>query len=331
MRVVVTGGAGFVGSHLCERLVADGWQVVAVDNLDPFYAPAAKRRNLAALAGHPRFAWVEADVAELDATGGALAAAGFGRADAVVHLAAKAGVRPSIRDPLAYTRANVTGTASALELARRLGAGRFVFASSSSVYGNAARVPLREDDAAVEPISPYAATKRAGELLCHAYAHLHGLSVVCARLFTVYGPRQRPDLAIRKFAERMADGLPIPLFGDGSTARDYTYVDDVADGLARSLAFTAAHPGAFEVVNLGGSRTVTLLRLVELLAEAMGVAPEVEWLPPQPGDVERTFADVSRAGARLGWAPRVGLEEGIARFAAWLREERARAATEGGA
>jgi UDP-glucuronate 4-epimerase len=219
---------------------------------------------------------------------------------------------------------NVEGTTAMLELARRLGVRSFVFGSSSSVYGNSAPAPFREDDAVAFPISPYAATKRAGELLCHTYAHLHGLSAVCLRFFTVYGPRQRPDLAIHKFARLMAAGEPIPFFGDGSTRRDYTYVDDIIQGIEGAMAYAAAHPGCFEVFNLGESDTVPLARLVELLGAALGVEPVLRRLPAQPGDVEQTFADVSRARQMLGYAPGVRIEEGIPRFVEWFRAERAR-------
>jgi UDP-glucuronate 4-epimerase len=324
VKVIVTGAAGFIGSHLVDRLVARGADVVGVDDFDPFYDPAVKRRNLAGALASGRFALVEADVRRSGPLAEALRAAGAGGADAVVHLAAKAGVRPSIAAPEAYAEVNVGGTAAVLEVARELGVARFVFGSSSSVYGNSPRVPFREDDPADAPISPYAATKRAGELLCHAYRHLYGVAVVCLRFFTVYGPRQRPDLAIHSFARRMAAGQPIQLFGDGSTERDYTYVDDIVDGVEAALALTARGP-AFEVINLGGSRTVPLLRLVELLSAALAVEPRIEWKPPQPGDVERTFADVSRARRVLGFEPRVPIEAGIPRFVEWLRAEMAAA------
>ena len=320
MNVLVTGGAGFIGSHLCQRLLDRGESVVCIDDFEPFYDPRIKRRTAAMLARAPRFRLVEADIRD----GEGLAAALHGeRVDMVVHLAARAGVRPSIEDPLLYTQVNVEGTTAMLELARRLGVRSFVFGSSSSVYGNSAPAPFREDDAVAFPISPYAATKRAGELLCHTYAHLHGLSVVCLRFFTVYGPRQRPDLAIHKFARLMAAGEPIPYFGDGSTRRDYTYVDDIVQGIEGAMAYAAAHPGCFEIFNLGESDTVPLSRLVELLGAALGVEPVLRRLPAQPGDVEQTFADVSRARAMLGYAPGVRIEQGIPRFVEWFRAERA--------
>jgi UDP-glucuronate 4-epimerase len=318
VKAIVTGGAGFIGSHLCRRLLDRGDEVVAVDSFDTFYDPAVKRRNVQAFADSPRFTLVEGDVRD------PAALASAGRADVIVHLAARAGVRPSIEQPLLYAQVNVEGTAAVLEHARTAGIPRFVFGSSSSVYGNAERVPFRESDPVDHPISPYAATKRAGELLCHTYHHLFGLSVVCLRFFTVYGPRQRPDLAIHKFARLMLEGRPVPVFGDGSTERDYTYVDDIVQGVEGAIAFTGRGAPAFEIVNLGESRTTSLSRLVALLGEALGVDPVTERHPPQPGDVARTFADVSRARELLGYRPETPVEQGIPRFVQWLRSEPAR-------
>jgi UDP-glucuronate 4-epimerase len=315
-RVLLTGAAGFIGSHLAERLLAEGHTVVGVDNFDPFYDPAEKRANLRAALGNPSFRLVEEDCAQLDALEAAVGGEDF---DVIVHLAAKAGVRPSIADPMAYARANLTATQSLLELARRRGIRRFVFGSSSSVYGNNEKVPFSEDDPVDRPISPYAATKRAGELLCHAYHHLHDLTVLSLRFFTVYGPRQRPDLAIRKFGALMLRGEPIPMFGDGTTERDYTWIDDIVAGVVAAIRRTASHPGEFEIINLGESRTTELRRLIRLLGDALDVEPEIRRLPPQPGDVERTFADVTRARALLGYEPSTPVEEGIPRFCEWLR------------
>ena len=314
--MLVTGGAGFIGGHLCQRLLDRGDEVVCVDSFDSFYDPAIKRGTAAALARSPRFRLVEGDIRDLAGLERELAGAGV---DSIVHLAARAGVRPSIEDPVLYTQVNVEGTVAMLELARRLGVKPFVFGSSSSVYGDTSAVPFREDEPAATPISPYAASKRAGELLCHAYAHLHGLAVVCLRFFTVYGPRQRPDLAIHKWARLMAAGEPIPFFGDGSTRRDYTYVDDIVQGIEGAIAYAAARDACFEVFNLGESDTVPLARLVELLGAAMRVSPALDRLPAQPGDVERTYADISRARAMLGYTPRVPIEEGIPRFVEWFR------------
>lgn len=314
--LLVTGGAGFIGSHLCERLVARGHRVTAVDCFDEFYDPAVKRANLAALAGEPRFRLIEADIRE---PGEIRAALDDEPVDVIVHLAARAGVRPSLEQPALYADVNVRGTVAMLELARKLGVSRFVFGSSSSVYGDTSTPPFRESEPAAEPISPYAATKRAGELACHAHRHLYGTATVCLRFFTVYGPRQRPDLAIHKFTKLMAAGEEIPFFGDGSTERDYTYVDDIVQGVEGAIAYTADHPGCFEIVNLGENRTVSLARLVEILGETLGVEPKLRRLPPQPGDVQRTCADVSKARALLGYDPQVAVEEGVRRFVDWFR------------
>lgn len=323
-RVLVTGAAGFIGSLLTERLLANGAAVIGVDNFDPFYDPVQKRRNIAAALGHPGFELLELDCADLSALESGLGGRPF---DVVVHLAAKAGVRPSIRDPLAYVRANVTATQSMLELARRRDVGRFVFGSSSSVYGNAGRVPFSEADPVDHPISPYAATKRACELLCHTYHHLYGMSVLSLRFFTVYGPRQRPDLAIRKFATLMLRGEPIPMFGDGATERDYTWVDDILAGVVAAIERTRTAPAEHEIINLGGSRTTSLSRLIQLIAAALDVEPEIKQLPMQPGDVLRTCADVTRARDLLGYEPSTPIEQGIPRFADWVRQDVAENAT----
>lgn len=321
--VLVTGAAGFIGSQLTERLIRSGARVIAIDNFDPFYDPAEKRANLEGVSGHESFELIEADCADLESVDERL---GARQIDVVVHLAAKAGVRPSIADPMAYARANLTATQAMLELARRRGIDRFVFGSSSSVYGNNEKVPFSEDDPVDYPISPYAATKRSGELLCHTYHHLHGLSVLALRFFTVYGPRQRPDLAIRKFGTLMLRGETIPMFGDGTTERDYTWVDDILDGVTAAIERTRQHPREFEIINLGGSRTTSLSRLISLLGAALDVEPRIERLPMQPGDVERTYADVSKASRLLGYAPATPIEEGIPRFAQWLRNHEPRRA-----
>jgi UDP-glucuronate 4-epimerase len=316
--LLITGVAGFIGSHLAERLLARGDRVIGVDNFDPFYAPAEKRRNLARVLPNPAFQLIEADCADLAALEAAL---GTQRLDAVVHLAARAGVRPSIADPLGYAHANLTGTQAMLELARRRGVGRFVFASSSSVYGNNPKVPFAEDDPVEHPISPYAATKRAGELLCHTYHHLFGLSILSLRFFTVYGPRQRPDLAIRKFSDLILRGEPIPFYGDGSTERDYTWIDDILQGVLAAIDRTARIPNEFQIINLGESQTTTLSRLVELISAALGKEPRLKQLPLQPGDVQRTFADITRARELLDYHPTTLVEEGIPRFVEWILEE----------
>lgn len=310
---LVTGGAGFIGSHLVDRLLADGWAVTTVDNFDPFYSPDVKRANVVPHLQHPTFRLVEADVCDAAVLREALP----GGYDAVIHLAAKAGVRPSIEAPAAYQRVNVEGTQVLLELAREWGTRQFVFASSSSVYGVSPEVPWREEEPGLRPISPYAATKVAGELLGHVYAHLYGVRFIALRFFTVYGPRQRPDLAIHKFARRMLDGQPITLYGDGSTRRDYTFVDDVVEGIVAAIDYNGS---PYEVINLGNSRTVRLSELVEAIEQALGVEAQIERLPPQPGDVPQTWADLAKAQRLLGYDPETTLGEGLAAFASWLRD-----------
>jgi len=310
---LVTGAAGFIGSHLCEALLARRHEVTGIDNFDPFYARAVKERNLEGLRRQRGFRFVEADVARdplpLDGI------------EAIIHLAAKPGVRPSLEDPGAYMEANVTATARLIDAARRVGLNRIVFGSSSSVYGNATPAPFAEDQPAASPISPYAASKRAGELLAYAFAHLYPLKVICLRFFTVYGPRQRPDLAIHKFTDLIARGRPVRMHGDGSSERDYTYITDCLDGVLAALEWTAAAaPGTVETVNLGGGERVRLDRLIALIGNAMGQEPQIERHPDQPGDVRLTDADLVHAGRVLGFKPRVGIEEGIRKFVAWYEE-----------
>jgi UDP-glucuronate 4-epimerase len=313
--ILVTGGAGFIGSSLTDRLLADGREVVVLDNFDPFYDPAAKMRNLEAASSNPRFHLLRGDIRDAGSTDAAFRAAPI---EAVVHLAARAGVRPSIEDPVLCASVNLDGTVLLLEACRRHGVGRFVFGSSSSVYGNNVKIPFAESDPVDQPISPYAATKRAGELLARTYHHLFGMKVACLRFFTVFGPRQRPDLAIRKFAELMAAGREIPVYGDGTSGRDYTYVADIVDGIVRALDRTTA----FHTWNLGGSQPVALRDVVARLALALHVEPRIQRLPPQPGDVDRTWADVSRAQRDLGWAPLTTFDEGMDAFLAWFEHER---------
>lgn len=316
MSILVTGAAGFIGSHVVERLLADGEEVVGLDVYDEFYSPAIKERNLARARDHRGFTEVRADIrdrAALDRLPASISA--------VVHLAARAGVRPSIADPVLYSDVNVTGTTAILDWMQRRRLRALAFASSSSVYGNRTRVPFSEADPVEAPYSPYAATKRAGELLCRTFHELYGLSVVSLRFFTAYGERQRPDLAIHRFAQLMRDGKPIPVFGDGTTERDYTYIADIVDGVARSLDHVRRNEGTCEIVNLGESRTIALTRMIQVLSDAMGVTPVREYLPEQPGDVRRTFADVSKAARLFGYAPQTPFEDGIRRFVAWFREQ----------
>jgi UDP-glucuronate 4-epimerase len=313
MSTLITGAAGFIGSHVAEALLEQGDAVVGLDNFHPFYPREVKERNLARSRDRDGFRFLEGDIRDPD-----LADRVPDGIQRIIHIAALAGVRPSVDDPTAFSDVNVTGTARMLEFARRRGVETFIFASSSSVYGDDTPVPFSEAHAAARPISPYAATKRSAELLCHSATHLHGLTTICLRLFTVYGPRQRPDLAIHRFAHLLRAGRPLPIFGDGTSSRDYTYVDDIVAGLVAAGQWAGDHPGAHEVVNLGGSRTVTLDQLVRTISEEMGIEPEIDRLPTQQGDVRRTYADLSHAGELLGYEPEVEFREGIRRFLAWF-------------
>lgn len=344
MHYLVTGGAGFIGSHVCERLLRAGHAVTVLDDLNPFYDPALKRWNLdvlqraalrpagtpdlapaldlnpetkAAEVGQddrrtlPTFEFVHADITDAAAV---LALFTRTRFDQVIHLAARAGVRPSLAEPALYQRVNVEGTVNLLEAARLTGVPKLVMASSSSVYGVNAKVPFAEADPIFQAISPYAASKLACEALGHTYHHVYGLEIVMLRFFTVYGPRQRPDLAIHKFARLISAGRPVPVFGDGATARDYTYVDDIVDGVVAASERTLG----YEVINLGESQTVTLARLIELLEAALGKRALIDRQPLQPGDVPVTYADISKARRLLGYHPQTKIETGIPRFVKWL-------------
>ena len=308
---LVTGAAGFIGSHLVDALLEAGWRVTALDNFDPFYDVAIKELNVAPHLRHPHYALHRADVRDLPAMEATL----DGGYDAIVHLAARAGVRPSIADPIGYQQVNVMGTQNVLELARRWNVPRFVGASSSSVYGINPDVPWREETSVLQPISPYASTKVSGELLGHVYSHLYGIRVVALRFFTVYGPRQRPDLAIHKFARMMKAGEQIPMYGDGSTRRDYTYVADVVAGIMAALAYDRSR---YEVINLGNDRTITLRAMIDELEQVLNVRAEIEHLPDQPGDVPQTWASIDKARALLGYEPATPFSDGVARFADWL-------------
>ena len=313
MRVLVTGGAGFIGSTLVDRLLRDGAEVIVVDSFDDFYPRSCKEANLAWAARHPQFRLVELDIRDAD---GIRTLVRDVRPEGIIHLAARAGVRPSIEAPALYTAVNVQGTVHLLEAACCVEPRpRFVYASSSSVYGDRPDAPFRETDSVDLPVSPYAATKKACELLAHTFHHLHGLPVTGLRFFTAYGPRNRPDLAIAKFAGLIERDEPVPMFGDGSTRRDYTYVDDIVDGVVRALERCRTH----HLYNLGNSDPVTLRSLIDLIGEALGKTPRVRQLPDQPGDVRQTYADITRARSALGYVPKTPFREGLKRFVAWFR------------
>ncbi len=312
-KIVVTGGAGFIGSHLCEALLRAGHEVVALDNFDDFYDPAVKRGNLFQASTSDRFQLVQADIRDEKRLRDLIDDA----VDVLVHLAARAGVRPSIEQPLLYQDVNIRGTLVLLEACRRRPGCKFIFGSSSSVYGNNKKVPFAEADRVDDPISPYAATKKAGELLCHTYHHLYGLPVTCLRFFTVYGPRQRPDLAIHKFVRLIEDGRAIPVFGDGGMRRDYTYIDDTIGGLIRAIERCQG----YRVYNLGESQPIALSELIALIEEATGKKAVIERYPVPPGDVECTFADVTLARRELGYEPSTDIRAGLARFVEWFRSE----------
>ena len=319
MKILVTGGAGFIGSHLVEALVKRGDEVVILDSLNDFYDPAIKRGNLSSIErtagaamGEGPVEFVEGDIRD-EALVGRLFERDF---DAVVHLAAMAGVRPSLEDPLHYQDVNLRGTMVLLEELRKRPQTRVVFASSSSVYGGNTDVPFKESADVPRPVSPYAATKRSGELLCYTHHHLYGIPTTCLRFFTVFGPRQRPEMAIHKFVRMTLEGEPLPFFGDGSTRRDYTYVDDIVDGVVRSIDRCEG----YEIYNLGESETTSLSELVAMIGEACGVEPILDRRPMQPGDVLITYADTSKARKELGYAPSTKVAEGLKRFVAWYRE-----------
>jgi UDP-glucuronate 4-epimerase len=309
---LVTGAAGFIGSHLCEALLARGDRVVGIDNFDEFYDRSVKQKNVEPCIKKDRFTLREGDIRDEVFVGDVLSSG----ADAIVHLAARAGVRPSIENPLLYESVNINGTAVLLEAARKARINRFIFASSSSVYGNNKKIPFSESDNVDFPISPYAATKKAGELLCHTYAHLYGLNVSCLRYFTVYGPRQRPDLAIHKFTRMIDAGNAIPVFGDGSMRRDYTYIDDIIQGTVAAIDRCKG----YNIYNLGESEPITLTHLIAGIEKALGKKAKIDRQELQPGDVDQTYADITRARADLDYNPTMHIEEGLARFVSWFRQ-----------
>jgi UDP-glucuronate 4-epimerase len=313
MKILVTGGAGFIGSHLVDQLMGEGHVVTVVDNFDPYYAPEIKEANVSAHLGNPNYTLVRVDFSDMEALRGSL----DGDYDVIVHLGACAGVRPSILDPAKYQRVNVGGTQNLLELAREWGVKQFVFACSSSVYGTNPNVPWSENEPGLLPISPYASTKMSCELLGHVYSHLYGIRFIGLRFFTVYGPRQRPDLAIHKFAKLISEGKSIPFYGDGSTSRDYTFIEDIVAGVRAAIDYTES---PYEVINLGNDEPVTLLELVDTVAAAVGKEAVLERLPDQPGDVPHTRADIAKAERLLGYRPLTPFADGIVKFVEWMKE-----------
>ncbi len=311
--ILVTGGAGFIGSHLVRHLLAeDAWNVGVVDNFNDFYSPEIKRRNINSFLNDSHFKLYENDICDDESLQAVFADNKF---DVIVHLAARAGVRPSLEEPKLYAETNINGTLNLLEMAREFGVKQFVFGSSSSVYGENCKVPFSENDKVAEPISPYAATKIAGEMLCHTYSHLYNIRTICLRFFTVYGASQRPDLAIHKFARLISANKPIPVFGDGKTRRDYTYIEDIIQGVRAAIDYDKS---IHEVINLGESQTVELHELISLLEKNLEKKAIIERKPMQPGDVPQTFADISKAKELLNYYPQTKIEKGIAKFVEWF-------------
>ena len=314
LHILITGGAGFIGSHLTQRLLARGDSITALDDFNNFYDPITKRQNVEPFLKLKTYRLIEGDIRDCQLVDGLFEKNRF---DAVVHLAARAGVRPSLKEPVLYEEVNCIGTLRLLEAARRYGPDLFIFASSSSVYGINEKVPFSEADPVNLPISPYATTKRTGELLCTNYHHLYGMKTTCLRFFTVYGPRQRPEMAVHRFTDLIARGLPVTLYGDGSSQRDYTYIDDIIDGTIGALDLAAD----FEILNLGGSETTRLADLVNWLAEDLAIEPRIEYLPDQPGDVPITFADITKANRLLNYSPKTPIRRGLKKFATWYQQQ----------
>lgn len=315
MKILVTGAAGFIGSHVCKHFTALGNHVIGIDNFDPFYPKKFKNLNIAALKGNDLFQFHEADIRDAKALNTIFSE---NQVDLVIHLAAKAGVRPSIESIADYYDVNVNGTVCLLEAMRANNVKKMLFASSSSVYGNNPKVPFSEADTVDNPISPYASTKKSGELLCHVYCHLYGFDITCLRFFTVFGPGQRPDLAIHKFTRLIDEGKSIPFYGDGSTSRDYTYVDDIVNG----ISCASNNLGGYKLFNLGESRVITLKKMVETIETSLGKKAVLDKLPLQPGDVSITYADISKAKAEIGYDPKYGIETGIDKFVAWYNDNK---------
>ncbi|MCF7913002.1 MAG: GDP-mannose 4,6-dehydratase [Candidatus Cloacimonetes bacterium] len=316
MRILVTGGAGFIGSHLVEKLLAAGFSVDNIDNFVDYYDPQIKRDNIAECLTSANFRLLEGDIRDRSFLADVFDSHEY---EMVIHLAAMAGVRPSLEQPLLYSEVNIGGTQNLLEECRKSKIKKFIFASSSSVYGNNPNLPFREDDPVDYPISPYAATKKAAELICHTYHHLFDISMICLRFFTVYGPRQRPDLAIHKFTRLISEGQSVKLYGDGSTARDYTYIDDVISGIMGAVKYVYKNK-CYEVINLGESKTINLLDMVNIISEEMGKKVKKEFVPMQAGDVQITYASIDKARKMIGYHPDTDFREGIRKFLGWYYE-----------
>ncbi|MGM9512589.1 SDR family NAD(P)-dependent oxidoreductase [Larkinella sp. GY13] len=312
MTILLTGGAGFIGSNLAKQLLEEGHQVICLDNLDSYYAPDIKWKNVQQTLSIPAYHFHQGDIRDSELVGTLFQTYAF---DAVIHLAARAGVRPSVQDPALYYDVNVNGTLTLLQAMQRFGVTKMVFASSSSVYGDSPQVPFTEADSADRPLSPYAASKRAAELLCHTFHNLYGFDIFCLRFFTVYGPLQRPEMAISQFTESILNGQAINVFGDGSTARDYTYVDDIVSGIIQSLK----NLKGYEVLNIGGSDPISLANLIRVIEQAVGKTALINRLPMQPGDVQQTYADIGKAAQLIDYQPSVRVEDGIRRFVDWFR------------
>lgn len=316
MRILVTGAAGFIGSHLTEQLLNMGHSVIGIDNFDPFYDRKIKERNIATAETHPQFNLIEGDILDIDKHIDAI-----GKIDVVYHLAAKAGVQPSLKDPAGYMRTNIQGTLAILEWMRQQGCTKLIFASSSSVYGNTNKIPFQESDVCNQPVSPYAFSKVSAEMLNYNYHHLFGFSIVNLRFFTVYGPRQRPDLAIHKFVKRLVNSQPIDMYGNGETARDYTFIADTVNGLVNSLDYIVTHPGIFEIINLGNNHPVPLKEMIRGIEDAVGSKFIINQMEKQPGDVDITYASVEKAKTLLNYNPSIKFEDGVAIFLEWLKKE----------
>lgn len=315
MNIVVTGGAGFIGSHLCEKLIDSGSKIICVDNFDNFYNPAIKENNLSGVTGSSYFKLYRSDICNLDQMEEIFSK---NSVDMVIHLAARAGVRPSIEQPLLYEKVNILGTMNLLECCKKYNISKFIFASSSSVYGGNKKIPFSEEDNVDHPISPYAATKKAGELICYTYHNLHKISIFCFRFFTVYGPRQRPEMAIHKFTRQILNGEDMEIYGDGSSSRDYTYIDDVISGVISSLDRIKG----FEIINLGNSKTVKLMDLIRLIEITTGEKGHLKFTGSQPGDVFVTYADIRKARKMLKYLPKTNIKDGLTKFVEWYKEKR---------